>query len=781
MLCTKKRLLSNYRRDPRPQSRPLVMSGERVAGRRRYFQLLVFVTVLACVTVTLVLRPIILSPGIPAMRQDWQWPITHGGVAAMFGNLSSPVIPAEWDAVAWLPRVNVIQPVFLLVNTFVSSVITLKIFLFTTLLMAALGAYSLARALGGVVLLSCAAMLFYVASPFVINELVAGHLWILFAYACTPFLVEALIRKRYWPAVFLWTATTSIDIHFLGFDILIAVALAVAGVVPFREQRGFVLGLIAFIPAVVGAACASHSVAFEGQHTIPFYEIVNSTSVTDAVRGLGYMAGYDRIYTQPLSWLLLIPFIVALWLVARRKWLALILMLTGSVIAAGVNGPLSLLEEWAFNHIVAASVFRELYDAIAIFNLGAVVALGSAAVPSAMKWILSVAVLVSLLPGIDAGYKAMLPSIVTQPGELRLVQTFERSSGSSQMLALPAQIPISMRTFAGGLDPLGNMLSAHGLIGSEHVLPGPARAGIGGGTKMAGWFALLHTSAILNRPGWRSLARFRLEPGFGEPSQPPRPPLPGSWVLTALHAQPRLTVQPADLCVAGSYRLVARLATYSDDDPACLEPRLRRPVPFYPYPSRGWVNYDSLWFLAPGASSALPEALYTTKKGISYPRPKGCQIGRSYTYDGFKLENRRWIRFTRIMVGCHAPSAAHPTVLSGAHFTNTKIERLSARGNVAVIVSLPWLELAHVSMHGSAMVSLIAQYSSFWGAETEGRIHAGEHHLLEGFFNGWNIRGDGRGVLLLIYWPAIPIVLSELAVAIALILCFIRVLIKWGR
>ena len=716
------------------------------------------------------------------MRQDWQWPFTHGGVAAMLANLSAPVIPAEWDTIAWLPRLNLVQPIFLILNEIMSPAHTLKVFLFLTLLIGALGAFCLARSLGGNLILSVAAMVFYVAAPYVIDELVAGHLWLMLAYACAPGLIESLIRRRSWAVVFLWTATTSIDIHFLGLDILIGICLALSRVVPLRDQRGLFVGLIAFVPAIMGAIFASHSMTFEGQHTIPFYERVNSVSLVDAFQGVGYMAGYDRIFFSPWSPLLCIPPIVSLILVLQKKWLGALLVALGAFIASGVNGPFAMLEGWAFGHIYAASVFRELYDAVVLLNLGAVVALGSISLPTLSQGVIAAALVVTVMPGLGAKYQPLLKSFVIRHKDLALVQNFEREPGSSQLLALPAQIPISVASFPGGLDPIGNILAGHGVLGSEHVLPAPVRAGLSlPAPEARSWFAQLHTSAILYRPGWRSIAVYNLEPGFGEPRGVPKGKPEGPWKIVRLNSLPRVTVRPSELCISGNYRLIGGFATYVDDDPACGALKMRTPSVVYPYPSRGWVDYDSLWFLARGASDALPRALYTTKVGLAYPLPEGCQPDVSYAYDGLVLRGQRWAKFSRKMLGCRAPVVTSPTVLSGIHERlngGGSPKRLLGVGHATALTNLSWLAISRIDSRGKSMLALMTQYSKYWVAYDEGRLRIGKHHLLEGLFNGWVVSGNGSSLVVLAYWPAIPIFGAEVIVFLIYIVACRKVLLN---
>ncbi|HTX59699.1 MAG TPA: hypothetical protein VMH02_08455, partial [Verrucomicrobiae bacterium] len=214
------------------------------------------VAAMAAVAVA-ILRPILFSAGVPALRHDWIWPLTPGGVAAAMLNLSAPVVGTNWNAAGWLPRIDVVQPLVLLANAAAGPAIALRVLLLAILLTASVGAYRLAKSYGAREAPALLAALWYTAAPFAVVELVAGHLWILAAYAAFPHAVEALLARRRWYAAFFWFATTAIDVHFLGFDLLAMLALALVGGVRPREMGGAFAGLCAFVPSLIGVAFAA--------------------------------------------------------------------------------------------------------------------------------------------------------------------------------------------------------------------------------------------------------------------------------------------------------------------------------------------------------------------------------------------------------------------------------------------------------------------------------------------------------------------------------------------
>lgn len=723
---------------------------------------------LVVVFVTLaVLRPILFSPGVPALRHDWAWPITQGGVAALIHNLSAPIIPANWDTIAWIPRVQLVQPIVLLFAGLTSPVFCLKLLLFAVIATAASGGFLLARALGSSTPIAALCALWLSATPFVIDELVAGHIWILLAYAALVHALNAIIRRNPWPVTFLWSAATAIDIHFIGFDTIAFAVLLVTKTVTLRELRGALLGLVAFVPGIFGGIMAAASATFESQQTIAMYERVNSVPLLDALRGFGYSAGYDRVGTFALAqWLLFLPVAFAIASALKRRALAIVLLVVSCFAAAGIYGPVGQIQSWAFDSIRATSVFRELFDFIALVNIAAVVAFASLRIPRTLQVAAVSLGVIAILPGLRASYAPLLPLFVPARADVEAVTRVERETGSMQILALPALAPMMTNGFPGGVDPLGDTIGTHGLLGSEHGLPAPVRAGLSQ-TDMRHWFERLHTGTLIERPGWQSVARYQLEPSFAQPPQPLIAPSRESWRVSALAASERVRLGAAVVCAPSYYQSATnKVTTFASDDPPCQPVRLAWSKTDVPYPSHGWSDYDAFWFLAPQASAAAPGARFTTSAGKAFPIPNGCDARERYSYDTFELVGGTWRAITRALVHCSAPRTTRATVVAGVRRDDVMPRLYKGGGTVSVDIDLPWVVSARFAANSAAMITLLSQYSPWWTAVNVEGSPIGEHHVVLGYFNGWLMSRPGTARIVFLYWPAIPILIIESLIAV---------------
>ena len=313
--------------------------------------------------------------------------------------------------------------------------------------------------------------LLYLGSPVFFNKLVAGHYFYLGAYALLPWGLYYLIHD----SDFVWwrsglrsgvvLALAGMQVQFLVFGPLLALG---AGLVYGRLRSAALAACVVLVTALgqlTNFIAVNAPVTLSSLVTIPHWIMNNSSSLQEALRGIGYFPHYYEAVASgfQLQALWTIPLLAVIGAVGSKDRLRalcwLVLGLFGVVVMSGAKGPLALPIAAAF-HWAPVSIFRELYH-FGVIPALAFAVLGVAALNRAQesRWfyavptfLLAALAFVGCAPLFAHAYAAELPQYDFS-ATVRAVLDHV-SPGGGRLLWLPAQQPIQVSGAVGGVDPM---------------------------------------------------------------------------------------------------------------------------------------------------------------------------------------------------------------------------------------------------------------------------------------------------------------------------------------
>ncbi len=340
----------------------------------------------------LVVLPLLADARIPAHRHDWLWPALRSqvvpfaltGIEAWHrnGDGSAAAYPEFWLTYALFgASCEIFGPSLGLVAVIGGS-----------LLIAGAGVDALLRALEiRRWPIRAGAVAAYVSTPMVLNEVQAGHISLLLAYAIFPSLGAVIVRgSRPW-AVGLALGLCAVQHQWLVFGcVLLAVYRLGTGRFDRRDVGSLAIAAVIAAPIAVVALFGDLNV-YDGFAPTREWQLAQSAPFDSSLRGLGYTAAYDLQLGgwQAAYWALPAGVVVGLAglyrSAAARTFGALFLL--GAVAAAGTRTIFAPAADALFAHVYGAAVFREVYDFAQFTTLGGivVVALGSRARIAAVR------------------------------------------------------------------------------------------------------------------------------------------------------------------------------------------------------------------------------------------------------------------------------------------------------------------------------------------------------------------------------------------------------------
>ena len=420
----------------------------------------------------LIVREFLESRGVPALQQDWLWPATRSQCLpfSLFG--ASPWLwngtgtPAAYPQ-PWLPYLISGAPcssfgphtallLFLAVVVLTGSTCVV-------LLLNALGT----RALGAQVL----GLALFWGNPVILNELQAGHLFFLWSYAFLPLVcIVTMRRSHFWSAIACGTAVFLASAQQQFFFFAIAALAIVVASAPRRGDALFVLVSILSACAEVSTQAFALVVpaalnGFYPLHPQVHWEASQSASLADALRGLGYIGGYDQKLLGAPSRLML--FAIPIAAVPAALWGSRFnrIVAFGAVVCIlfiwGENGPGAATLNWMFIHIRAFALFRELYNFSGPLALALVLLVTSSAQRViqhprfAAGAVAVVAALASNAVYIAAQASTGIPQFAFDANEMRAIERLEHTSAPSRFILVPAILPQSFvaNDLQNGMSP----------------------------------------------------------------------------------------------------------------------------------------------------------------------------------------------------------------------------------------------------------------------------------------------------------------------------------------
>lgn len=313
---------------------------------------------------------LVCAHGVPALRHDWFWPLDR---YTSFNTIVTST--SGWNAVGIgspspYPAAYLVGPCLGIAGVVLGPFATLVLFVFAIALSITCGARALCLVLGASALQTAAVVIFALFNPWVYNQTVAGHLYMLLAYgACFAVLAELLrsnVNQRRLIVLLL------LILPQLQFFLIALVAVAIHSLLR-RSYLPLVTGFLVGTPIWIGLAL-DRSNLLGTPYTLA-WETSQSVDPRSAVVLSGYFANYAVHFNaiqMSCVWVIVACACVSAVFGRPRTLvpLTVVLIAVFLIAATGTRGPLGSTYASTVLHFRESGVFRELYDLIAFVSIG---------------------------------------------------------------------------------------------------------------------------------------------------------------------------------------------------------------------------------------------------------------------------------------------------------------------------------------------------------------------------------------------------------------------------
>lgn len=579
--------------------------------------------------------------GIPTLRHDWSSWIANG---AFFSNAWSSISGWRTDGFG-SPRpypndyllVVANAPIHAMFGSFVGYLVDVFAIGFAT----AAGASRLARCWSQSNTVTIAASLFALFNPWVYNEVVAGHIYMVLAYAAMMLLLSEMLQPH--PSQFRLGAFLVLTMGQLQFFLPALLGVAVFTFARHRPAWALVVAITASLPIWIGVAAESGYL-----HTIPYslaWQRDQSVDPLHAIRLVGYFALYEDalpwfagVATWAVVVLAAIGAIVALIRAPRQTIWPVIGVVVVWLFISGTKGVFGAGYAWLVQHVPATALYRELYDAVAFLCI-AYVAGCSAAVHrlSLLRWVWVVCSGAFL-----AAWIIVPPARYWVPAQL-IPATEVHAPANTRYALMPPLQPVRF-LWGSGLDPDAVVLpdNVSPLNTQEFSYPeSPAliRYALSGDGR---WLEALSVTQVIERPLFQTDVQQLREQLALPPTQPRR--TASSATLNAmpelfLTSMPGLSAIPQPLWKNAIFFGDASGAVGPGRPPNWRNaPVVRVVVPSSADVSAadGWVDARSAFAVLPELSQGLGGAMTTNRASMLQIDPSAWTLA----YVAGRLENQ---------------------------------------------------------------------------------------------------------------------------------------------
>jgi hypothetical protein len=739
----------------------------------------------------LLLRNIVFGT-VPAFHHDWVWPYLHVGFGSVVSYGSSAWLPNDLGAPNLYPTLLPLLVAEGALLQIFSTHLALVLLLLGLYVFAASGVLALARRAGVPLFWATIAGAFYMVSPALYTELVAGHLGDIVVYAALPWVVAAFLiadgRKATFSASL---ATVCCSVQPQGF--IIAAGTLIVCALWLRTRNAVTIAGFALLAACASSAAMlygllsplrAHAGFIAQEHAIKSWEYAQSSSLLEAVAGRGYFAGYDHVrwvqWLYPYADWLSLALIVGLCVCAAlRRDRAIILALctlfvVGVLTLSGLNGPLGGFWGWAFANVEGASVFRELFHAAPLVALPIAIAVALVPHAACRRWGTKAAMVGAVSGMLFVFFINANPALYgtapylhgyTASTDVRAFYALLRgSSDTARFAVFPGRQPY---VFGGdsGVDPL-----SYYPIGRHRPIFGyfPSSIVAFAGDRWLNGSAAIAFS-VYRRLGVRYLLIRRRPSPSGEQQIPPGDRVSGVTVhlrvperdrIVTLNADPLIRAGQVPLVMGGDFidlvkvppmRIVAFLRQRpeflahsrdyefhgaSEEDTAigagCTEFRQFRPSWTSASPNDAWVDGARYGIAIPQIDDALDGSVVTSG---AYPlgRIEHGSLFLSLTGKG----GYRWGAAIGTYNGIHAVAGALDIGFGKCRLFS-RSRSLSPPRIVTTSLTRSGVRGTFIS-HGSAGAFAFEEnYDSGWSLLVDGRaISPSYHFVADGYGNGW--------------------------------------------
>ncbi|HVR46364.1 MAG TPA: hypothetical protein VMT95_06975 [Candidatus Binatia bacterium] len=323
---------------------------------------------LVAVAAGVVFAAFVSVKGVPTLRHDWNWPIVASAIPSFVNEMIGGWLPNGFGMLNAHPTMYAIAlPIGLGLWVF-GPLAALALFAFCIGWLSARNAIRLAQRSGAGAIAAAGIGAFALFNPWVYNEVVAGHLVMVLAYAGVIGLIGEMLRGTAASPVrlALWLVLVETQLQFF------IVAMLALAIFAFATKKWLppLAGLVVALPTIVGL------IAERGTIVRTPYSLAWQTYQSVPPGALSALGGYFPGYADRMGLVAAIAVWVVLALalagvVAARTSRAVIAAALASaalfLIVAGTQGPLAAPYTWIVRNVPESGVFRELYDLAGIF------------------------------------------------------------------------------------------------------------------------------------------------------------------------------------------------------------------------------------------------------------------------------------------------------------------------------------------------------------------------------------------------------------------------------
>lgn len=718
----------------------------------------------------------VVAKGVPTLRHDWTWPIDRTAIASFF----SDSINGWLSSGLGTPNPH---PTTYLIGAPIAAAMWIAGPLAALALLAAVAGYASMRAVAAAAAHFGAAApaavgigCFALFNPWVYNEVVAGHLVMVLAYAGFIGCSAEMLRGREASCVrlALWIALIESQLQFYIIAMLALVAFACVT----RKWMPPMFGVVFALPSIVGLT-AERATLLRIPYSVEWQ--TNQSVFPLPLLGLGgYFPGYaDRLgVAAPIAVWIVLALAIAGAILARRSRAAIATFVAAVLIyvgVLGVHGPLAAGYAWVVRSVPESGVFRELYDLAGIF--AALLAVLACAATARSRWLGYAA--------LAAGVVMPILWLIRPPSDLWIGSSAYRhpvvaATPFTRVALLPAFQPLALRGGGGdGADPDAHVYPGGVATLNEYFPTYPVDMALARYEQTNDDRALraLGVTQILPRPwlvsktrGGIGLAATSLEPASSVGAAIARR-VEGAMPLLSACPSPPIVLLAAELGAcdlffgdADGYAPVRAIAVPSDSiDPrgAWIDARLA----FAEYPALAQGIGGAL------TQSAVPQTVESNAWLLAYVRGE------------LRAGGRALVRSHGTFGWYAIPSDVTSVTCAGLCelvAQTSQLPKVPLRGPAVQTRSfdfrrlLPWLYTVDVAASPAPVLRFNERYDAGWLAFAGGR--ALRHVRIDHSVNGWFLDVPARRVIL------VQIVALVQAIAeIAGVLCAIGLLKALAR
>jgi hypothetical protein len=718
----------------------------------------------------------VTAKGVPTLRHDWAWPVDRVAIPSFLNELIGGWLPSGFGALGAHPTTYMLAVPLALAMWLFGSLPALVLLAIAIGYLCMLGAASLSQRWKYSTPAAVGVGLFTLFNPWVYNEVVAGHLVMVLAYAGLLNLFAEMLRGRDASPVrlALWLALVAVQLQFF---IVAMVALAIFAFAT-RKWLPPIAGVVYALPSIVGLFAERNEFL-----RIP-YNLTWQTNQSVAPAALSALGGYFPGYSDRLG-----------LAAALAVWAMLALALAGAVtahrsraaigataaavllfaIVAGVHGPLAIPYVWIVRHAPESGVFRELYDLAGIF--AATIAILACAGAGALHPLRYLALCAGAVLAI--AWLLAPPNALWIPGNAYPHPRVVAQAGYRVAL-LPAFQPLTLRSGGGdGADP-----DAHGYPGgvtvlNEYLPAYPVDAALARYERSddAGALRALGVARVVQRPWLRSLSNGRV--GLAAASLAPYPTAPIAPPHYGGAATPLVSACDGTRVVALANELGACHIFFGDAGPPYPRVRAFAEQSGSLDPRTQWIDARLGFAAAPALAQGIGGGVLT-ESALSYPVEPGSALlayvrGRLIDSQRKTLLRSpgefRWIEVP-LGVGSVGCAGLCELVAQAQRVPLLPLNAPPARAAALPFRQVfPWLLIVGGSADAAHVLRLNERYDAAWTAFNAWRILP--HVRVDSYANGWLFSQPSSSAIVLLQVTSLVQMIAEIC-GIAALACLLK-------